>query len=155
MCRRRGATRSTTRCRSEASRRFSNGLQFTASYTFSKTIDDGSGAFATEQIYQSLRLDRALADTDVRNRFVFSGVYELPFGHGKRFANNLSKPLETIVGGWQMNTIVTVQSGLPFTSDYAGVAVERPAGFDRHARHTPRQHAALLRHERGRGGAHQ
>ena len=71
----------------EASRRFSNGLQFTASYTFSKTIDQGSGAFATEQIYQSLRLDRALADTDVRNRFVFSGVYELPLGHGKRFAN--------------------------------------------------------------------
>ena len=70
----------------EASRRFSNGLQFTAAYTFSKTIDQGSGAFATEQIYQSLRLDRALADTDVRNRFVFSGVYELPLGHGKRFA---------------------------------------------------------------------
>ena len=46
----------------EASRRFSNGLQFTASYTFSKTIDQGSGAFATEQIYQSLRLDRALVD---------------------------------------------------------------------------------------------
>ena len=99
----------------EASRRFSNGLQFTAAYTFSKTIDQGSGAFATEQIYQSLRLDRALADTDVRNRFVFSGVYELPLGHGKRFANSLSKPLEMIVGGWQMNTILTVQSGLPFT----------------------------------------
>ena len=99
----------------EASRRFSNGLQFTGGYTFSKTIDNGSGAFATEQIYQSLRLDRALADTDVRNRFVFSGVYELPLGHGKRFANHLSKPLEMVVGGWQMNTILTVQSGLPFT----------------------------------------
>ena len=90
-------------------------LQLTASYTFSKTIDEGSGAFAAEQIYQSLRLDRVLADTDVRNRFVFSGVYELPLGHGKRFGNSLSKPLEMVVGGWQLNTIVTVQSGLPFT----------------------------------------
>jgi len=100
----------------EASRRFANGLQFTGSYTFSKTIDNGSGAFATnEQLFQSLRLDRALADTDVRNRLVFSGVYELPFGHGKKFANNLSKPLDLALGGWQLNTILTVQSGLPFS----------------------------------------
>ena len=99
----------------EGSRRFSNGLQFTASYTFSKTIDDGNGAFGTEQIYQSLRLDRALADQDVRHRFVYSGVYELPFGHNKRFANSISKPLDMIVGGWQMNGILTLQSGLPFT----------------------------------------
>jgi hypothetical protein len=89
-------------------------LQFTGSYTFSKTIDDGAGAFATEQIYQSLRLDRGLADQDLRHRFVFSGVYELPFGHGKRFANHLSKPLDTLLGGWQMNTIVTLESGMPF-----------------------------------------
>jgi hypothetical protein len=99
----------------EASRRFSNGLQFTGSYTFSKTIDNGDGAFGITQLFQSLRLDRALADTDVRNHFVFSGVYELPFGHGKKFANSLSKPLEMALSGWQLKTIVTVQSGLPFT----------------------------------------
>jgi hypothetical protein len=99
----------------EASRRFSHGLQFTGSYTFSRTIDDGSGAFATEQIFPSLRLDRALADQDLRHRFVFSGTYELPFGKGKMFANHVSKPLDTIIGGWQMNTIITIQSGLPFS----------------------------------------
>jgi hypothetical protein len=104
----------------EASRRFSNGVQFTGSYTFAKTIDDGSGAFATEQIYQSLRLDRGLADTDMRHRFVFSGVYELPFGHGKKFANNLSKPLQAAIGGWQLNSIVTIESGLPFTLSTPG-----------------------------------
>ena len=75
----------------ETSRRFSNGLQFTAAYTFSKTINDGSGAFATEQIYESVRLDRALADQDIRHRFVLSGVYELPFAHNRRFAKNLSR----------------------------------------------------------------
>jgi hypothetical protein len=99
----------------EATRRFNNGLQFTASYTFSKTLDDGNGAFATEQIYQSLRLDRALADQDVRHRFVYSGVYELPFGNNKRFANHLGKPLNLLVAGWQMNGILTLQSGLPFS----------------------------------------
>ena len=109
----------------------------------------------TEQIYQSLRLDRALADTDVRHRFVFSGVYELPFGHGKRFANHLSKPLDMVVGGWQLNTILTIQSGLPFTLTTPGSPSNAPSGRDRQARHAPRQHAALLRHERGRAGAHQ
>jgi hypothetical protein len=99
----------------EGTRRFSNGLQFTASYTFSKTIDDGNGAFATQQIYDSLRLDRALADQDVRHRFVYSGVYELPFGHNKPFAKNLGKPLDLLVSGWQMNGILTIQSGLPFS----------------------------------------
>jgi hypothetical protein len=99
----------------EGTRRFSNGLQFTASYTFSKTIDDGNGAFATQQIYQGLRLDRALADQDVRHRFVYSGVYELPFGHNKAFAKHLSKPLDLLVSGWQMNGILTLQSGLPFS----------------------------------------
>lgn len=100
----------------EASRRFNNGLQFTGSYTFSKTIDDGSGAFgANEQLFQSLRLDRGLADTDVRNRFIFSGVYELPIGQGKKYFSGMSKLADYFIGGWQLNTIVTVQSGLPFT----------------------------------------
>jgi Carboxypeptidase regulatory-like domain len=106
----------------EGQRRFSNGLQFTASYTFSKTIDDGAGAngVTSEQIFQSLRLDRGLADTDLRNHFVFSGVYELPFGKGKRFANSLGSGLDRFVGGWQLNTIVTIQSGLPFTPTTPG-----------------------------------
>jgi hypothetical protein len=101
----------------ELSRRFSNGLQFTASYTFSRTIDDGAGAngVTAEQILQSLRLDRGLSDTDLRNRFVLSGVYELPFGRGKKFGNNISKAANMLVGGWQLNTIITVQSGLPFS----------------------------------------
>jgi len=100
----------------QASRRFANGLQFTGAYTFSKTIDDGGGAFGKkEQIYQSLRLDRALSDQDLRHRFVFSGVYELPFGQNKLFANHLGKPLNMVVSGWQLNGILTIQSGLPFT----------------------------------------
>jgi hypothetical protein len=106
----------------EAQHRWSNGLQFTASYTFSKTIDDGSGAFGANgnQIYQALRLDRALADTDQRNRFIFSGVYELPFGHGKRFFGNVSKLKDYFIGGWQFNTVITVESGLPFTLSTPG-----------------------------------
>lgn len=105
----------------ELSRRFSNGLQFTAAYTFARTIDNGAGAFATnEQIFQSLALDRGLADQDVRNRFVLSGVYELPFGRGRKYGANINRATDTVLGGWQLNSILTIQSGLPFTPTTPG-----------------------------------
>ena len=103
------------------------------------------------QIFQSLPLDRALADTDLRNRFVFSGVYELPFGKGKRFANNFSKASDKVIGGWQLNTIVTIQSGLPFYAATPGSPSDaRPdaiGNLDTHPGNTQR----ILRYQ-GSGG---
>jgi hypothetical protein len=107
----------------EVQRRFTKDLQFTASYTFSKTIDDGGGAFQTTtspQDFQNISLDRGLADQDVRNRFVFSGVYSLPFGQGHRYASHFGRAVDTVIGGWQVNGIVTVQSGLPFSLSTPG-----------------------------------
>jgi hypothetical protein len=99
----------------ELQRRFSHGLQFTASYTYSRTIDDGGGAFGSgPQDFQNISLERGLADQDARGRFVLSGVYELPFGHGRRFGSNMRKAADAVVGGWQLNAVWTVQSGLPF-----------------------------------------
>ncbi len=47
--------------------------------------------------------------------FVFSEVWELPFGSGKRFLGNSSRTVDLLFGGWQLNTITTWMSGLPFT----------------------------------------
>ncbi|MDX2152147.1 MAG: TonB-dependent receptor [Bryobacteraceae bacterium] len=110
----------------EVSRRFAEGLQFTAAYTFSRTVDDGSGAFASEQVYESLRFDRALSDQHVKQRLVVSSVYELPFGKGRRFLHSASKPLDLLAGGWQLNTILTLQSGLPFSLSTPGTPAGRP-----------------------------
>ncbi|HTP85543.1 MAG TPA: TonB-dependent receptor [Bryobacteraceae bacterium] len=102
----------------ELTRRFTNGLQFTASDTYSKTIDNGGGAFqnpGSPQDFLNLNGDRGRADTDVRNRFVLSGVYELPFGRGRHWGNDINRATDTILGGWQINTIWTLQSGLPFS----------------------------------------
>jgi hypothetical protein len=103
----------------ELQRRFAADLQFTAAYTFSKTIDDGGGAFqqtrpGSPQDFLHINLDRGLADQDVRNRFVFSGVYTLPIGRGRKHVANINRAADAVVGGWQVNTIVTIQSGLPF-----------------------------------------
>jgi hypothetical protein len=86
-----------------ATKRFSRGFQFNASYTFSKSIDYNSlnSQGVVVQDSYNLRGSRGLSDYDARHRFVFSGIYELPF-HGNRF-----------VDGWQLSSIVQSQSGNP------------------------------------------
>jgi hypothetical protein len=90
----------------------SHGLQFRAAYTLSKTIDVNSGFRARTSTYTdptNPAFDRGLADFDARNRLVFSPIWQIPFGaHG----NSL---LSKIAGGWSVATIVSFQSGNPFS----------------------------------------
>jgi hypothetical protein len=57
--------------------------------------------------------DYGLASYDIRNVFHFSGSYDLPFGKGKRFASGASGVTNQIIGGWSVNTIITLQDGQP------------------------------------------
>jgi hypothetical protein len=86
-------------------RRFSEGLQLNASYTWSKSIDYNSlsspPTVITVQNSYNLRGDRGLSDFDARHRFVLSGLYELPFQGNQ------------VVEGWQLAAIVQSQSGNP------------------------------------------
>jgi len=87
----------------KASQRLAHGLQFQASYTWSKSLDYNSfstGGIIGQDSY-NLKGDRGLSDFDARHRFVFSGIYDLPF-RGNRLLN-----------GWQLATIVQFQSGSP------------------------------------------
>ena len=86
-----------------AQKRLGRGLQFNASYTFSKSIDYNSQSSQGVTVQDSLNLrgDRGLSDFDARHRFVFSGLYELPF-RGNR-----------LVEGWEVTAITQSQSGNP------------------------------------------
>jgi hypothetical protein len=88
-----------------ANKRMARGLQFNASYTFSKSIDYNSQSSqgVTVQDSYNLRGDRGLSDFDARHRFVISGLYELPFK-----GNQLKE-------GWQLSFIEQSQSGNPVT----------------------------------------
>jgi hypothetical protein len=105
------------------SKRFSDGLQFRANYTFSKNIDESSQLTGTRGTgsQQNLldpdnpRLDRGLSGLDVRHRFNFAGTYELPIGAGKPFLSGAKGVTQKLLGGWQLNAIVNLQSGFPFT----------------------------------------
>lgn len=98
-------------------KRFSQGLNFLANYTFSKFIDDvgsgqenGQAASGIQNVYN--RGDEmALSGNDVRNRFVFSSVYELPLGRGRRWWSQGAPAI--LLGGWNIGAIVTLQDGSP------------------------------------------
>ncbi len=118
--------------------RYSNGLSFLLSYTYGKSIDDTPGtpynvtpSRSTAEDPTNFRRERGLSGFDLRHRFVFSPVYELPFGKGKKFLNN-NRYAGWLVGGWEASGILTLQSGRPFTAlvgtDNANVlgTVDRP-----------------------------
>ncbi|PYT74704.1 MAG: hypothetical protein DMG39_02045 [Acidobacteria bacterium] len=98
-------------------RRVLNGLQFLGAFTWSKTIDDGCGDLDTcaPQLYTNYAIERGLSNQDQNYRLSLSSLYELPFGRGKRFAGGVSRALDYVIGGWQLNGIYTLQAGLPFS----------------------------------------
>jgi hypothetical protein len=98
-------------------RQFAHGLQFSGSYTWSKSLDDSSRVNFPLVPENSLNIggEYAPSDFDARHRFVFNGTYDLPF-KGNR-----------LVGGWRLGSILTVQSGNPLNV-LAGSPVAGPAG---------------------------
>ncbi|HSU33903.1 MAG TPA: carboxypeptidase regulatory-like domain-containing protein [Bryobacteraceae bacterium] len=100
-------------------RRFSQGLQFLASYTWSKSLDyggsaaSGGGAVGNPQTITNLKAGYGPSGFDVPQRFVGSWTWELPIGPGKRWLSH--GILSNVLGNWQLGGIGTAQSGLPFT----------------------------------------
>jgi Carboxypeptidase regulatory-like domain len=96
-------------------RRFSKGWQYIASYTFSKTKDNGEGAFdRTSNGGLNYFEPYGISRLDFPHVFSFESVYEIPFGRGRQFGSDMAKALDAIIGGWQLNGIFRWQSGNPF-----------------------------------------
>ena len=91
-------------------RRFSSGFQLTTAYTYSKSIDYDSGNGKVWFHIQPER-NRARSEFDRTHTFVQSYIYDLPFGRGKAYLN--SGPAAWVLGGWQVNGVLSVMSGLP------------------------------------------
>ncbi|HLK21270.1 MAG TPA: TonB-dependent receptor [Bryobacteraceae bacterium] len=117
------------------SRRFSNGLSFLASYWFSKSLDyistlNVAGSAPTlvagendlAQNPNDLRAEHGPSLFDSRSRFVFSGTWALPKWR------SASRGAGLVVNGWQLNTIVNLSTGTPFTVyDSANVSLQGSA----------------------------
>ena len=98
-------------------RRFTKGLGFGINYTwshnFSDYVDNLTGGSTPANAY-NYSLERSNSPFDVRHRFVANGTYLLPIGQGGKILNN-SSVASRLIGGWQLNAIVTTQTGTPFT----------------------------------------
>jgi hypothetical protein len=101
--------------------RFNHGFTVLSSYSWSKSIDNGSGIRTvdgdslTPSNDYNLGLDRGLSAYDFRHRWTTSFLYELPIGRGKAVLHDANLFTNAILGGWQVGGIATLQSGFPFT----------------------------------------
>jgi hypothetical protein len=105
----------------ELRRRFSNGLQFQADYTWSKAMGNAVDAQGNNQsdlverlTLRDLKSDYRRSTQDQTHRFVANAVYDLPFGRGRSYLGNTSDGLDRLVGGWTIGAIVTASSGVPW-----------------------------------------
>jgi hypothetical protein len=103
----------------ELRRRFSGGLSLQANYTLQKTLTDAQGVGQTriDPLLDINRpeLDYSRADYDQAQVFNFNGIYELPFGKGKRFGGNAGSWLDRLIGGFQITGILRISTGAPLT----------------------------------------
>jgi hypothetical protein len=117
-------------------RQFAKGLEFLATYTWSKSIDNASatddslsflgggldGGTLAVQNPNDLRAERSVSVFDITHVLQLSYVYELPIGRGKMIGRNMPWALNTIIGGWQTNGIVRITSGIPIIPTLANPA---------------------------------
>jgi len=129
--------------------RFSGGLYFLNSFTWSKALGDSEQALeyypgyyeANPQNIHDLAAERGPSSFDVKFVNVTSVVYQLPFGKGRKFGSNMNALLDALAGGWELNSINTANTGTPIdvsyspsaandvtglTNDYRGEAILRP-----------------------------
>lgn len=130
-------------------RRFSNGLTFRNSYTWSRSLDiDSDPNSAVLDYSYDLRYSYGPSTFHIPHVNVTSFVYQLPFGRGKRFGSQVPGILNHIIGGWQFSGIASIRSGLPYhilsgqdsanTGNFIAFATTRaqivspavPSGFD-------------------------
>jgi hypothetical protein len=105
----------------KAQKRFSHGLTFLSTFTWSRNWDESSGGpantlnggNAAAQNPYNLAGDYSFANIDSPFRWSTSISYELPFGKGREFANNVNTGLNYIIGGWVLNTVSIFQTGFP------------------------------------------
>ncbi len=106
-------------------KRMSKGLEFIASYTYGHALANtgttlsGSNNFQTKSNLD-YNLDYSNAAWDIRHNFTLGFNYDLPFGRGRQFGSNINKAADVVLGGWQVNGILTLHTGQPFTVSAGG-----------------------------------
>ena len=113
-------------------RRFADGFQVGVNYTWSKSIgvvSDSDNALRIN-IPEYYDLNRSLSSFDRTHNLNITNITELPFGPNRRWAND-GRLLSQIVGGWQVNNILSFYSGTPFSVVASGTSLNAPESDQR------------------------
>ena len=115
-------------------RRFSAGLHLGLSYTWSKSIgmccSENSDGLAAIQIPESYGLNRSVTSSDTPHNLTVNGLWELPFGKGRRWAA-AGGPVSWLTSGWQVNGILSAVSGFPFYVTSSSTSLNAPGSAQR------------------------
>ena len=101
----------------EVHKQMSSGLSFkVVVHTWSKSMDWQSDPYDTAPVdfYNIASPDNGPSDDNRGQMFVFSGIYQLPFGRGKQFLSSANAITDTFLGGWSLGSIISLYSGQPF-----------------------------------------
>lgn len=102
-------------------KRMSKGYSVVSFYTFSKSIDQASDDGAAGGVtFYNRSLEKGRSNYDVTHRWVTYALWELPFGKGRKWMNSSNWFLNGALGGWELNVIQTLESGLPMSFSHAG-----------------------------------
>jgi len=111
-------------------KRMAKGIGLSATYIYSKSIDDassiGGGGVVVAQNAFDIAADRGLSSFDQRHKFTGNWIYDLPFGENRRFAQKGAA--SHMLGGWQWSGNFTLASGLPFTVRVLGGTLDIQRG---------------------------
>jgi hypothetical protein len=127
-------------------KRYSQGLTLGGSYTYSHAIDNVAEALTNaggQELQDNYNLSRNRGNStfDLRQAFVATSIYELPFGHGKHWLNKKG-PLDWVLGGWQAGGILSFRTGTPFTPlvsvDISNTGTSNPTGGTANQNHPNR-----------------
>jgi hypothetical protein len=98
------------------------GLTLLNSFTWEHSLDNASasleGNTPSVQDANNIKADYAQSDYNLPVANITSLVYDLPFGHGRTFGQNLNPMMDGILGGWQVSAVNTMQAGTPFNIEY-------------------------------------
>jgi hypothetical protein len=125
--------------------RFGHGLYFLNSFTWGIGIGDSEQALeyyagyveANPQNIHNLAAEAGPSSFDVKFNNVTSAVYQLPFGKGRQFAANLHPALEAVLGGWEVNSILTAHTGTPLNVYYTAATANAVSGLSNDYRGLP------------------
>ncbi|MGA3160727.1 MAG: carboxypeptidase regulatory-like domain-containing protein [Terracidiphilus sp.] len=131
-----GAQASYNALQAEANRRFQHGLTFQSTYTWSKNLADNQGTQASGFVGENgnyasyihnLKLDYGNVYGTRRQRWITTGVYELPLGRGRSIGANMNRAEDAVIGGWQLSSVFVWQTG-PYMTAYIPGGGADPSG---------------------------